>query len=49
MAEHGYWPICSTEFGKVAYILTEYCRTRTFGILKDGIRQSSNPTETDVA
>ena len=54
MAEHGNWPIFSTEFGKIVYILEdfgkqEYCRTRKFCILKDGIRQSSNPTDTDIA
>ena len=32
MAEHGNWPIFSTEFGKIVYILAdfgkqEYCRT----------------------
>ena len=52
MAEHGYWPIFSTEFGKIVYILADYrkqdyCRRRKFCILKDGIRQSFNPTDTD--
>ena len=36
MAEHGNWPIFSTEFGK-------------FYILKDGVRQSSYPTDTGTA
>ena len=54
MAEHGNWPIFSTEFGKIVYILVdfgkqEYHRTRKFCNLKDGIRQSSNPTDTDIA
>ena len=54
MVEHLSWPIFSTEFGKIEYILAEfgkqeYCRTRKFCILKDGIRQSSNPTDTDIA
>ena len=54
MAEHGNQPIFSTEFGKIVYILAdfgnqEYCRTRKFCILKDGIRQSCNPTDTDIA
>ena len=54
MAEHGNWPNFSTEFGTIVYILTdfgkqEYCRTRKFCILKDGILQSSNPTDTDIA
>ena len=52
MAKHGNWPIFSAEFGKMSYILAdlgkqEYCRTRKFCILKDGIRQSSNPTDTE--
>ena len=42
------------EFGKIVCILSdfgkqEYCRTRYFCILKDGIRQSSTPTDTDIA
>ena len=54
MVEHGNWPIFSTEFEKIVYILAdfgkqEYCRTRSFCILKDGIRQSANPTDTDIA
>ena len=54
VAEHGNWPIFSTESGKIVCILAdfgkqEYCRTRKFCILKDGIRQSSNPTDTDIA
>ena len=54
MTEYGYWPIFSTEFGKIEYILAdvgkqEYCRTQKVCILKDGIRQCSNPTDTDIA
>ena len=54
MAEHGNPPKFSTAFVKIVYILAdfetqEYCRTRTFCILKDGIRQSSNSTDTDIA
>ena len=54
MAEDGNWPIFSTEFGKIVYILAdfvkqEYCQTRKLCILKDRIRQSSNPTDTDIA
>ena len=54
MAEYGNWHVFSTEFGKMVYILAnvgkqEYCRTRIFCILKDGIRQSSSPTDTDIA
>ena len=54
MAEHGNWHILSTEFGKILCILAEfgkqeYCRTWKFCILKDGIRQSSNPMDTDIA
>ena len=54
MAELGNWPIFSTEFRKFVYILVdfgkqEYCRTRKFCILKEEIRQSSNPTDTDIA
>ena len=54
MAEHGNWPIFSTEFGKVVCILADfgkqiYCRKRKFCILKDGMRQSSNTAETDTA
>ena len=48
------WPIFLTEFGKIVYILADigkqrYCRTRKFCILKDGIRQSSDPTDTGIA
>ena len=44
----------ATGFGKIVYILAdfgkqEYCRTRKFCIFMDGIRQSSNPTDTDIA
>ena len=54
MVEHGNWPIFLTELGKIEYILSdfgtqEYCRTRKFCILKGGIRQSSNPKDTDIA
>ena len=54
MAGHGNWPIFSTEFGNIVYILAdfgkqEYCRTQKFCILKDRIRQSSNPTDTGIA
>ena len=54
MAEHGNWHILSTEFGKILCILAEfgkqeYCRTWKFCILKDGIRQSSNPRNDDIA
>ena len=54
MAEHESWPIFSTEFGKIVYILEdfgkqEYCLTRIYCILKNGIRQSYNPTGTDIA
>ena len=54
MVEHGNWPICSTEFGKIVYILVdfgkqEYCWTRKFCILKDGMRQIPNPTDNDIA
>ena len=40
MAEHGNWPIFSTELKKVVYILVdfgkqEYCWTQKFCILKD--------------
>ena len=52
--EQGNWPIFSTEFEKLVYILAElgkqeYCLTWKFCILKDGIWQSSNPTDTDIA
>ena len=54
MVEHGNWHVFSTEFGKIVDILAnvgnqEYCRTRIFCILKDGIRQSTSPTDTDIA
>ena len=54
MTEHRNWHNVSMEFGKIVYILTdfgkqEYNLTRKFCILKDGIRQSSNPTDTDIA
>ena len=54
MAEHGNWPIFSTTFGKIVYILAdvgkqEYCRTRKLCILKDVIRQSYNFMDTDIA
>ena len=54
MAEHGNGPIFSTEFGKIVYILAdygkqEYCPTRKSYTLKDGIRRSSNATDTDIA
>ena len=54
MTEHENLPIFSTEFGKIVIILAdfwkqEYCRTQKFCILKDGRRQSSNPTDTDIA
>ena len=54
MAEHGNWPIFSTEFGKIVCILAdigkqEYCRTRKFCILRDGIWQCSNAMDTDIA
>ena len=54
MAEHGNWPIFSTEFGTMVYILAdfgrqEYCRTQKFCIFKNEIRQSYNPTDTDIA
>ena len=54
MAEHGNWPIFSTEFGKIVYVLADfgkqkYHRTQKICILKDGIWQSSNPTYTDIA
>ena len=54
MVEHGNCPIFSTEIGKVVYILAdfgkhEYRRTWKFCILKDEIRQSSNPTDTGIA
>ena len=54
MVEHGNWPIFSMEFGKIVYILAdfgkqEYCQTRKFCVLKDGIRQSYNPTDTNIA
>ena len=54
MAEHGNSPIFSTEFGKIVYIFADigkqkYCRTWKFCFLKDGIRQSSNPMDTDIA
>ena len=53
MTERGNWPIFSTEFGKFVYILVdfgkqEYCRTRENCILKVGIRQSFNPTDTNI-
>ena len=53
MAEHGYWPIFSKELKKFHIFWRtskkqEYFRTRKFCILKDGIRQSSNPTDTDI-
>ena len=46
--EHGNLTIFSTEFGKIVYILADFgkeecCRTRKFCILKDRIRQRSNP------
>ena len=52
--EHGNRLMFSAEFGKIVYILVdfgkqEYCRTRKFCILKDGIRQCFNPTDTDIA
>ena len=54
MAEHENWPTFSTEFRKIVYILAdfgkqEYFRTRKFGILKERIRQSSTPTDNDIA
>ena len=54
MAEHGNLPIVSTEFGNTVYILAdfgnqEYCRTQKFCILEDRKRQSSSPTDTDIA
>ena len=54
MTEHGNWPIFSTESGKNVYVLAdfgkeEYFRTQKFCILKDGIQQSYNPTDTDFA
>ena len=54
MVEQGQSPIFSTEFGKIVYILAdfgkqEYCRTGKFYILKDGIWQSSNFTDTVTA
>ena len=54
MAEYGNWPIFSTEFGAIVYIFAdfgkqEYCRTRKFCISKDGMRQRSKPTDTDIA
>ena len=54
MAEYENWPIFSTEFGTVVYILADfgkqkYCLTRKYCILKGGIRQSDNPTDTDIA
>ena len=53
MAAHGYWPILITEFGKIVYILADFGKqeywTRKFCILKDGIRDSSNPMDTEIA
>ena len=54
MAEHRYWTIFSTEFGNIVYFWgdfgkQEYCRKQKFCILKDGIRQSFNPTDTYIA
>ena len=54
MAEHGHWPIFSTEFAKIVYILAdvrkqEYCRTQKFCILKDGMWQSKNLVDTVIA
>ena len=54
MAEHRNWLIFSTKFEKIVCILAdfrmqEYCQTRKFCILKDGIRQSLNLTDTDIA
>ena len=53
MAERGNWPIFSTEFGKIVFIWVDfgqqkYCQTRISYILKDGIRRSSNATDTDI-
>ena len=54
MAERRNWPISSTEFGKFVFILVDFGETRILSdtencILKEGIRQSSNPTDTDIA
>ena len=54
MAEHENRPNISTEFRNIKYILADLgkhnnCRTRKFYVFKDGIRQSSNITDIDIA
>ena len=47
MAEHGNWPVFSTEFEKNCIYFGGILAGK-FCILKDGIRQSYNPTDTDI-